>query len=134
MDEDLPEDLEAEREALIPEIYAAFAGVSREGGVSWSESVVLDNYISMNQRLAARAYDTDTSWEQLVDDPLWNSYAGLSKFLEPDGNWRDYINSTKSVPGSGGFSFLDAIGFVTTFPLRWCGMSAPTMTNFSSFI
>ena len=118
MDEDLPEDLEAEREALIAEIYAAFAGVSREGGVSWSESVVLDDYGSMNQRLAARAYDTDTSWEQLVEDPLWNSCAGLKKFRNPKGNWRDYIDSTKFVPGSGGYSFLDAIGFRYYLPVE----------------
>ncbi len=79
--------LQVERDDLIEAIYVAFAGVTRQGGVSWSEANVLDNYGSMEERLAARAGDKDTCWQALVDDPEWN----------PDHTHH--------------FSFLDAIGF-----------------------
>jgi hypothetical protein len=81
-------DLEAEREALIAEIYAAFKDVSREGGVSWSETYVLDFYGTPEERAEARDRDRDWSWTDLVDDPDW-----------------------QIGQGSGGLTFLDAIGF-----------------------
>lgn len=56
--------------------------------MSWSESVVIDNDGSDEERAAARATDTETRWEDLVDDPTWNEEVGV-----------------------GGFSFLDPIGF-----------------------
>lgn len=83
-----PDEVHEERAALIKEITAAFHGVSRANGVSWSETDVLDDYGSMDERLRARASDTDRAWTELVDDPEWR----------PDSGW-------------GGFSFLDAIGF-----------------------
>ena len=76
------------RQSLVTEIHEAFADVSREGGVSWSETEVLDRYGDEDERLDARRSDKDTHWSQLVDDPNWH--------LEP---------------GVGGFSFLDSIGF-----------------------
>lgn len=82
-----PEALPAAR-AVETQIREAFKGVSREGGVSWSESYVIDDYGTMDERLAARALDRDTSWQQLVRARHWN---------------RGH--------GAGGFSFLDAIGF-----------------------
>ena len=77
-----------EQSALNAEIDAAFADVGREGGVSWSESVVIDNYGSMEERLAARASDRDVRWRDLVGDKQWESECGV-----------------------GGWSFLDPIGF-----------------------
>lgn len=82
------EALQAERAALWAEIDAAFATVRRGGGVSWSESVVLDNYGSEAECAAARASDPDRHWSELVDDKNWVPLCGV-----------------------GGFSFLDAIGF-----------------------
>jgi len=81
-------ELAREREELIAEINAAFAGVTREGGVSWSESEVRDHYGTIEERARARARDQERSWEELVDDPAWH----------PD-------------PGVGGLSFVDPIGF-----------------------
>ena len=83
-------ELEALRRSVIAEIYDAFASVSREGGVSWSESVVVDDYGGEEECAEARRSDKDTHWSQLVDDSNWNASAS-SAF--------------------GGFSFLDPIGF-----------------------
>lgn len=82
------EQLGAERDALIQEIHAAFKGVTREGGVSWSESVVIDDGGSDEKRQRVRSQDRETSWEELIDDSNWRSDRGV-----------------------GGFSFLDPIGF-----------------------
>jgi hypothetical protein len=84
----LPEFMREERDAIVAEIYAAWKGVTREGGVSWSETTVIDDYGTIEQRLAAREHDQDRTWETLVDDPTWRVSAAF-----------------------GGFSFLDPIGF-----------------------
>lgn len=83
-----PNKIEREREALLRQIHEAFKGVTREGGVSWSETGVIDDYGSVEERAAARAYDEDTSWTELVDDERWHPNQGC-----------------------GGYPFLDAIGF-----------------------
>lgn len=70
------------------EIRKAFSGVTREGGISWSEADAMDAYAMPAERAAARARDTENRWEELVDDP----------------RWRDDL-------GAGGFSFLDPIGY-----------------------
>lgn len=87
-------DLEAEREALIAEIYAAFKDVSREGGVSWRETRVIDDAYDLASektaaaRAQARALDMDRHWTELAETDDW---------LED--------------LGRGSFSFLDPIGF-----------------------
>lgn len=73
---------------IIAEIHDAFKDVSRDGGVSWTESVEIDMWESADKCAAARLADTDTHWSQLVDDEHWQSERGV-----------------------GGFAFLDAIGF-----------------------
>jgi hypothetical protein len=88
LDEALTQELIGERDGLLREIDAAFDGVSREGGVSWSESRVLDDQGTPAERAAARSRDREEDWRQLVDDPGW------------------VVD-----PGSGGFYFLDPIGF-----------------------
>lgn len=80
--------LSLERDSILKEIDVAFAGVTREGGISWSEAVALDNYGTDEECQEARAKDKDISWKELVTDPHW-----------------------RPLPGVGGFSFLDAIGF-----------------------
>lgn len=84
----LPPELEREREELIREIHAAFADVSREGGVSWSEAEVIDGYGTEEEKAAARRADKDRSWTELVDNRKWDPGFGI-----------------------GGYCFLDAIGF-----------------------
>ncbi len=79
---------------MIAEVYAAFAGVGREGGVSWSESAVRDGFGEEAECLVARAADLDRAWTELVDDPTW----------KPD-------------RGVGGLCFLDAIGFRYYLPV-----------------
>lgn len=81
-------DLETERQAVEAAIRAAFAGVDRAGGVSWTEADVIDDWGTDEERAEARALDKERSWESLVDDPTWDHEIG-----------------------GGRFSFLDPIGF-----------------------
>jgi hypothetical protein len=90
------------RPELIEAIKAAFQGVSREGGVSWSETDVIDDYGTEEMRAIARASDTDTEWEELI----------LSGTFLDD-----------AAPGS--FSFLDAIGFRYYLPAAMCQALMP---------
>lgn len=80
-------DLERERHALIAQIRSDFSDVSRAGGVSWSETGVIDNDGTDEECFAARSSDTDRHWTDLIDDPGWSPEVLL-----------------------GGFSFLDPIG------------------------
>ena len=73
----LPGFLIAEREALLAEIQAVFDGVDRKGGVSWSESEVLDHYGSPEDCAAARAKDRDRCWQDVLEDPQWNPMPGV---------------------------------------------------------
>ena len=73
--------------AIIEEICIAFADVKRDGGISWSETEVIDGYGSEEERQQARGSDKDTHWNQLIDDPKWQPF------------------------GFGGFNFIDEIGF-----------------------
>ena len=49
------------KEQLIELVKTEFADVTREGGVSWSEGYVIDDYGSKEERAAARAKDKDQS-------------------------------------------------------------------------
>ena len=84
----VPERFEGERRSVEAQIRDAFRGVTREGGVSWSESVIVDGDGSGRTREQARAEDTERTWEELVDDSNWNHETGM-----------------------GGFNFVDPIGF-----------------------
>lgn len=85
---ELPPFVLAERDALLEEIQAAFDGVGRQGGVSWSEAVVLDYYGTAEECAKARAKDQEARWQDLPENPAWDPETGV-----------------------GGWSFLDAIGF-----------------------
>lgn len=79
------------RMQLVEEVYAAFKGVAREGGVSWSQSMLHDHgvrpYTPREYREAGES-DRERRWEELVDPSKW----------KPHPSW-------------GGFNFLDEIGF-----------------------
>ena len=80
-------------------IIEAFAGVTREGGVSWSEAEVIDKNGTAEECALARAGDRDREWTELLGDPAWTATVG-----------------------SGGFPFLNAIGFRYYLPaamIRW---------------
>lgn len=88
MPEGIPAHLQRELAAVEAEIRSAFHGVTREGGVSWTEAAAIDGTPELPDEQAARAMDTERGWEELVDDPAW-------------------IHE----PGIGGLNFLDPIGF-----------------------
>jgi hypothetical protein len=89
---ELPQFLRAERDGLIAEIYAAFEGVSREGGVCWSECVVMDAYGGAEAAQAARLLETDTAWADLLFDRRWSQMdqIALWSYLDPIG-YRYYL-------------------------------------------
>jgi hypothetical protein len=84
----VPAWVSAERLQVEEEIRDAFAGVTRKGGVSWGQAKVRDDYGSLEEEESARRRDGDKEWDDLVEDRAW----------EPNSS-------------TGGFSFLDAIGF-----------------------
>ena len=91
-------------EEILAEIHEAFKDVSRHGGVSWSESEVIDDYGSDEERQLARMRDTDTTWQEVADDPTWwvdMGVGGLS-FLDPIG-YRYYLPACMTVAIRGGF-------------------------------
>lgn len=75
--------------ALIEEITAAFDGVSREDGVTLSETYVIDDYGSPEERAEVRKEDTERWWQNVPDDNISCADAALS-FLDPKG-FRYYI-------------------------------------------
>jgi hypothetical protein len=89
MDEiDLPQNLALMREAVMQEICAAFAGVDRNGTVSWSETKTLEKYgCTKDECREARESDRENGWEQLVDDENWIPDTGWGgwAWLEPKG-------------------------------------------------
>lgn len=99
MNYQVPTHLHAERDALMAEIRTAFKDVTRNGGISWNECDARDGYGTDEECAHARLSDTDTHWSQLVDDPAWDPF-----------------------PGTGGFAFIDGIGFRYYLP--------PTMIRF----
>ena len=83
----IPQSLRGEQLDVEEEIRAAFKGVTREGGVSWTEASAIDDGRSDEACADARAYDTEQRWEELIED-------------------------RRIAPGfPGEWSFLDAIGF-----------------------
>lgn len=84
--------MRAERDALLAEIELAFEGVTREGGVSWSETEVLDNCGTPAECAAARALDKDMSWKVVALNPGWEKdpVVGSWSFLDPIG-FRYYL-------------------------------------------
>lgn len=73
---------------MVVEVYAAFEGVTREGGVSWSQAYAIDMNADAAEYEKAGREDRDSSWTEVLQNEAW-APGGLS----------------------GGFIFLDAIGF-----------------------
>lgn len=104
-------ELQAKREHLVAEIHAAFDGVSRDGGVSWNETFVIDAHGSDEARRNARRCDKDQSWTDLASDETWDCG-----------------------PGNGGWVFLDPISFRYYLPaamLRYIHVGSKAATCFS---
>lgn len=84
--------MDIRRDSLVFAIREAFTGVTRDGGVSWHEAAnqIYEDVSAeeCERRLAEfRSRDTDTSWEDMIWDPLF------------------------CFNGSFGFGHLDPIGF-----------------------
>jgi hypothetical protein len=102
--------IERERCCVEAFIRESFGGVSREGGVSWRESIVLD-VGSEVERVKKLGRDREASWDALIDDPKWI----------PD--W-----------GVGGFIFLDPIGtryYIAPAMIRACRGENPAAVSFA---
>lgn len=72
------------RDSLIAQIERDFAGVSREGGVSISEAYAIDDHEPEEVRIAARASDTYSRWQELdvaKEDPAGSAMG----FMDPIG-------------------------------------------------
>ncbi len=80
-------DLEQRRRDIIECVLREFKDVKRTGGVSWSQTFVMDDYGSEEEMSRAANKDTDTNWIDLARGDNW--------FL--------------GIPGTP-WSFLDAIG------------------------
>lgn len=79
--------------SLEAEIFAAFQGVSRDGGISWSESKVIDERGSTEEQAAARELDRDSHWSELIENDDWDIFdreVGGFSFLDPIG-YRYYL-------------------------------------------
>jgi hypothetical protein len=109
---------EQQKAALLAEIATAFQGVSREGGVSLSESWVIDNYGSLEEQAEARRKDTELSWQEVPKDDICHGYSCLS-FLDPIGlhyyipayctwyiTYMDYQDPEHPSAGSNTFAWL----------------------------
>lgn len=62
------------KRALIAEVYAAFKGVTREGGVSWSQSMLHDHGVrpyTPREYWEAGERDRENKWEEIVDREKW---------------------------------------------------------------
>jgi hypothetical protein len=61
--------MQERQQQLLDNIARAFAGVQLGDGVSLHETVVIDNYGSADERLAARSSDEKHDWHALIHDP-----------------------------------------------------------------
>jgi hypothetical protein len=82
-----PHNLEARKERLVAEIHQAFATTKLGSGLSWSQTVQLDDY-EPEEIVRAGRHVEPPHWLELVDDAEWHPF-----------------------PGIGGYSFIDADGF-----------------------
>jgi hypothetical protein len=78
------DDVKALRESIIDEIRQAFGRVFRGDGVTLHEAVVIDNYGSDDERIAARALDADLCWQD-VPDHLIEDHQETLCFVDPKG-------------------------------------------------
>lgn len=69
---------------LIAHIEAAFAGVERGNGVTIHEAREIDRHSSRAERIAARALDTECSWQDVPSEALRRNDQYLV-FLDAEG-------------------------------------------------
>jgi hypothetical protein len=114
-------DLELRRTHLLQEIYDAFSGVTRENGVSWRDAQIADFH---GDESFADYIDTDSTWQDLVDDEHWVPDQGIGgfSFLDPIG-FRYYLPA--AMIRSIGSGYDEGVQFHLTVPPRWWTHDAP---------
>jgi len=76
--------MEEKARSIIKQIQEAFAGVVRGSGVSIREAREIDYHSSRNKKLAARALDTETHWNDVPPEVLERNSQYLA-FLDAEG-------------------------------------------------
>src|SRR5687768_7277152 len=76
-------------EEAVRLIESAFAGVSRNAGITLHEATVIDNYGTDEERAHARLLDNESRWEEVPSAAIEKNYTALS-FLDPEG-FRYYL-------------------------------------------
>ena len=73
---------EARKAALIEEIITAFDGVSRKGGVSIGETLVIEYLGSDEERAVARRKDNEIRWQDVPNEAIGEGfgYEALGSF------------------------------------------------------
>ncbi len=85
-----PAEFERLRDKVQQRLREEFCDVTRDGGVSWSQTEVIDDWGTDEQERAARASDRDRDWLEVANDPLWPKPNGSFSFLDPIG-FRYYL-------------------------------------------
>lgn len=85
--DDIP--FEDQREALIVQIAAAFASVTRDEGTTLHEAIAMDDRKTPQEQRAARRFDRDECWQDVPDAVIAASGAALH-FLDAKG-FRYYL-------------------------------------------
>lgn len=101
------------RARVLDLIEETFGQVTREGGVSWSEAAVLDDYGSEEEQAKARASDKDKKWRELVRHPDFRIDFGNFAFLDPIG-FRYYLPAVLVEAVESGYD--NGIGEVLVLP------------------
>jgi hypothetical protein len=79
----------AKANPVILEIYAAFKDVSREGGVSWREALIMDAH---GDESPVSYRDRDEHWHDLIWDRSWDSDMGTAPWAFLDAlSFRYYL-------------------------------------------
>jgi hypothetical protein len=78
-----------ERELLVGELEAAFAGIRLEGGTTLHEALAHDDHADADALAAARAEDADVPWTEVPDVEI-EFNPGIFSFLDFNG-FRYYL-------------------------------------------
>ena len=136
------DEAKSERDSIAAEIHQGFDAVRRGPGISWSETVAIDNYEPDDKCAEARRADRDSHWTQLVNDPKWTPFPGIGGFAFIDeAGFRYYLPATMMrfirgdvtewYPGH----FLEAINrFVENTPGFWTADQVRCVAGFIQFM
>lgn len=114
MNTPLPNDLENEKQTIFCDIHDAFAGVTRDGGTSWGQTI--ENFVEHDRWLQENAiYNTSeiiALQKQIEENDGPEPPKIYRPFHDQDKSWHDLVVDEEWVvnPDFGGFHGLDPIG------------------------